>query len=56
MVEITGRIPYDELVDGIKKDIKCDEQRIKDVIDFINKTHLSIRTRDLGGIKVVEFK
>ncbi len=56
LVEITGRLPYDELVNGIKKDIKCDEQRIKDVLDFINKTHSSIRIRDLGGIKVVEFK
>jgi len=56
LFKVTGRVRYDKLVNAVKSDIRCDEQAVKDMVDRINKTHRSIRTRDLDGIKVVEFK
>jgi len=55
-LEVAGRLPYNDLIEAVKNDLRCDEQAIKDTIDFINKTHPSIKTRFADGVKFVEFK
>jgi len=56
LFNVTGRVQYDKLVNAVKMDIKCDEQAVKCTINFINRTHPSIKIKFMDGIRVVEFR
>ncbi len=65
VMQISGRLPYNDLAEEIKKCLKCDESLVKNKINFMvygnrNSRNPSpptqIKIRFINGIKMVEFK
>jgi len=44
-LQIAGRVPYDDLVKAIKNDLRCDEGKIRETIEWILKKQVETETQ-----------